>query len=153
MGLIARRKKLLKRGEYPPVTLERIKRKYGETTKALQEKLSLPETPKNLKDVYYLQRKLRGSIKFVYKFSDFYTAERVELIWDLLHEAKNYLKEHEVYREMAIWGCENFADHYITKEKAREAMLKLHESCSNRKFKDDLARIPNLPMPLVSSQS
>ena len=128
--------------EYIPITLEKIEKEYAQVTKTLREKLNFPKTPENLRDVYYLQRELRGNIDFAYKFSDFYTAERVELIWDLLHEAKSYIGKHPVYGEMAKWRCETFADSFIAMEKAREELLKLYE-VSTGDYKNRLADILN----------
>jgi len=129
--------------ESSQITIEHVQNEYRSLTQTLQEKLALPKTPENLKLINSFQYSLADMTDHVMKFSDFFTSERVESIWDLLHESKNYLLE-STYELDAKRRCKTFVDRYISGERAREAMLRLYKLLLDAEYKDDLVKILNL---------
>ena len=119
-------------------TLKHVELEYSSLTKTLREKLTIDKTLDNLKVVSDFQQALSSMTDHVMKFSDFFTAERVESIWDLLHESREYLTGSN-YEQIATGRCRAFANRYVSGEKARQALLNLHSILPDAEYKEHLA--------------
>jgi len=114
-----------------------LRRQYRKITRKLPKLLRHPRSSHSLDKVNNLQAGLFSFSEMNMEHPDFFTAERTEKIWDLLHEARHYLSG-SAFQRLANERCLRFSNYFVDGERSRPLFIEV------KKFLEELCQIAKI---------